>query len=266
MDLCFYNVFIHCRQSNERESLQTKHQTEIDEFLQNKGYTLPSSLLITTGPGNLQNAPILSPLNMSNIPNPPPLPASLMSIPVTDNFPMFSVAQRQPHSASKAPTGSFNEELYKYVENLAASRHQNSAVSTLSPGARKDVASHKSETVSTETDNLSSSPRVTIATVNSDQGSGSPQSVAQHAGQSSLLQNAPILVNPNQVYNLHYPGTTNISPFVSMSSHFPGPHLVEAGLLPMSNSFSPVVQVTTDTSTKSSTNCVSTTAPTKPSS
>ncbi|KAL4226451.1 negative regulation of pancreatic juice secretion [Mactra antiquata] len=250
------------RQSNERESLQTKHQNEIEEFLQNNGYTLPSSLLISTGPSNLHNAPILSPLNISSIPNPPPLPASLMSIPVTDNFPMFSVAQRQPHSSSKGGAGSFTEELYKYVENFAA-RHQNSAVSSMSPGTRQDVASHKSDTVSTETDNQCSSPSVTFATVSSSHVNDSP-SIAQRTGQSSLLQNAPILVNPNQVYNIHYPGSTNMSPFVSMASRFPGPHLVEAGLLPMSNSYSPVVQVTTDTPTKSSSATLSTNASTKP--
>lgn len=259
------------RQSKERESLQKRQQLEMEEFLHTKGYNIPASPLITTATGNLSTAPMLSPLNMSNIPNPPPLPASLMSIPVTDNFPMFSMAHRRPHT-SKGSTGSFNEELYKYVEDLAA-RHQASSLyaGNMTPATRSDTASRTSETACTETvDHRSSSPRMSYTTVDSGQSSEDPPSDAHHAGQSpaaalmqeGMIPNAQILVPNHQMYNLHYPGSS-ISSFVSMSSPYSGTQFVEAGLLPMTNSYTPVVPVSTVTQTGTTTHSISSTSSSK---
>lgn len=241
---------------------------EMEEFIRNKGYNIPASPLITTATGSLSTAPILSPLNISSIPNPPPLPASLMSIPMTDNFPIFSMAQRRPHS--KGSTGSFNEELFKYVEDFTA-RHQGSYGGSMTPNANAVIASHKSDTSSTESlDHRSSSPRMSYTIVESGQKAGNEklQTDAQHTNKptSSLIQenvipNAQFSIIPNQVYNLHYPGS-NISPFVSMSSPYGGAPFVEAGLLPVTNSYTPVVPVTTIAQNGTTVDCVSST-PTK---
>lgn len=234
----------------------------MEEFLHTKGYNIPASPLITTATGNLSTAPMLSPLNMSNIPNPPPLPASLMPIPVTDNFPMFSMAHRRPH-ASKGSAGSFNEELYKYVEDLAA-RHQASNLygGNMTTATRSDTASHTSETASTETvDHCSSSPRMSYTTVDSGQSNEGPPTDAHHAGQApaalmqeGMIPNAQILVPNHQVYNLHYPGSS-ISSFVSMPSPYGGTHL-----LPMTNSYTPVVPVSTGAQTGTTTDSISSTS------
>ncbi|XP_053377152.1 serine/threonine-protein kinase WNK1-like isoform X2 [Mercenaria mercenaria] len=234
------------RQSKERESLQKRHQSELEDFLHEKGISIPASPLITTATGNLSTAPILSPLNMSSIPNPPPLPASLMSIHMRDNFPIFSMAQRRPNKGS---AGSFNEELFKCVENFTA-RHQGSYGS---PAAASDIASRKSETAYTETvDHRSSSPRMSYTTVESGQGGETTQADAQPSSQppttpllqENMISNAQFSLLPSQVYNLQFPGSS-ISPFVTMPSGYAGAQFVEAGLLPMSNSYTPVVPVAT---------------------
>lgn len=224
---------------------------ELEEFLSGKGISIPHSPLITTATGNLSTAPILSPLNMSTIPNPPPLPASLMSITVRDNFPIFSMAQRRPAS-TKGSAGSFHEELFKYVENFTA-RHQGTYNGNVSPAAKSDIASRKSDTAYTETvDHRSSSPRVSYTTVASGQSADVPQSDAQSSKQppttpllqENMISNPQFSYVPNQVYNLQFPGA-NISPFVSMPSGYARTPFVEAGLLPMSNSYTPVVPVAT---------------------
>lgn len=237
--------FYYFRQSKERESLQQRHQEEIEEFIKNKGYSIPASPLMGTAGGNLSAAPILSPLNISSIPNPPPLPASLMSVQMREPFPIFSVAQRRPNS--KGSVSSFHEELYKYVEDLTARMNGRNS----SPETKTDVASHKTDTVSTESvDHRCSSPRVSYTTVHSGTSGhidsvSNQYSVAQTSGQSASIQDSmmhsPPIFMSNPVYNLHYPGTS----FVPMSGTFAGSQVVEAGLLPMTNSYSAVVPVTT---------------------
>ncbi|XP_060562114.1 uncharacterized protein LOC132721760 isoform X3 [Ruditapes philippinarum] len=239
------------RQSNERESLQKRHQMELEDFFSEKGISIPHSPLITTATGSLSTAPILSPLNMSSIPNPPPLPASLMSIAVRDNFPIFSMAQRRPAS-TKGSTGSFHEELFKCVENFSA-RHQGTYNGNISPAAKSDVISRKSDTSYTETvDHRSSSPRVSYTTVASGQSADVSQTDAQTPRQppttpllqENIISSPQFSLVPNHVYNLQFPGA-NISPFVSMPSRYAGTQFVEAGLLPMSTSYTSVVPVAT---------------------
>lgn len=175
-----------------------------------------------------------------------------MSVQMRDPFPVFSVAQRRPNS--KGSVASFNEELFKYVEDFTA-RMQ---VSKSSSESSADIIYRKSDTVCTEVvDHRSSSPRVSYTTVDSGVVSSSntddnQYSVAQTSGQSASLQegmmHSPPLFMSNQVYNLHYPGG---SPFVSMPGPYVRPQMVEAGLLPMSNAYTAVVPVTTNVLTDS---------------
>lgn len=249
-DLLTVTPLFLCRQSKEREALQKRHQKEIEDLMKEKGYTIPASPLMSTASGNLSTAPILSPLNISNIPNPPPLPASLMSMQMRESFPIFSVAQRRPDS--KGNVSSFNEELSIYVQNFTARNKHNINVSE----TKSDIASHKSDTATTETTERSSSPRVVYTTVNSVSASTANNSdtqfsVAQSTGQSASLHDgmmqSPPLFMPNQMYNLPFPG----SPFVPISGSYASPQMVEAGLLPMANSYPTVVPVTTNVLTDS---------------
>ena len=236
---------VYFRQSKEREALQQSHQGEVEEFMKSKGYSIPASPLMSTASASLSTGPILSPLNISSIPNPPPLPASLMSVQMRDPFPIFSVAQRRPNSTGSV--SSFHEELYKYVEDLSARMHKGSTSNT--PETKTDIASHRSETIGTEsTEHRSTSPRIAYTSVTQSGNiniDNNQYSVAQSAGQSasipdSMMQSPPIFMS-NPVYNLHYPGT----PFVSMAGGFAGQQMVEAGLLPMANSYTSVVPITT---------------------
>ncbi|XP_052781477.1 uncharacterized protein LOC128218016 isoform X3 [Mya arenaria] len=241
-DLEYQQLII--RQSQEREALQKKHQVEIEEFIKLKGYSLPASPLLSTASGSL-TTPILSPLSISNIPNPPPLPASLMSVHLRagENYPVFSVAQPRP--GSKGSAGSFNEELFQCWQNFTTKQYGGRSAGE----NMHEQVSRNSVVVSSEPFDPINSPRV-LFTSAGDSGRISDvdcqDSIAQTSGQSTnVIPSSQFLVSGNHLYN-YYPGNA-LPTFATLPSPFAPQQSVGAGLLPMT-SHETVLPVTTSAS------------------
>lgn len=230
------------KHSKELEELQKLHRSELEKFLKRKGYKMPASPLISTAPGNLSAGPILSPLNMtsiqsiSSIPNPPPMPnPSLMSIQVPDNYPaIFSMAQRQPPSCKSA--SSFKDELFRCVESFTARSQANllhsSGAAISQAGSRPfpaGVISHMSQTMTTDSEGRSRSPRVS-STCDVSRDNGSRRSSIDS---EEVVTQSPI-IHPNHpfimqqpMYNFHY---SDGSFMPAMAPGYSGAPFVEAGL------------------------------------
>jgi len=232
-----------------------------------KGITIPPSPLLSAANASLPT-PILSPMNlssMSSIPNPPPLPASFMSVQIRgDNYPVFSMAQQRPPNKS---SGSFNEELFQYWQNFTARQYPGRA----NFDTPQEMNNRNSETMTT--DGCAGSPRLMLAQAEDSSERQAdplhPDSIAQSNSQSKTLQETVIpssqflvTTNPYNPYN-YYPGTS-IAPFVTMAGPFATQSL-EAGLLAM-NSYAAVIPVTTlaTSITTSETNSVKTVPTTRP--
>ena len=240
MDLSIFDIYHvqHFRQSQELEALQKKHRTEIEEFMRDNGYSMPSSPLISSTNATQQTVPILSPLNISTIPNPPPLPASMMSLQLRENFPLFTVASNQQNARKVA--GSFTEELFKVVESFTA-RSQAMQMGNEPKTCVSESTSHACFTSTTESNIISTSPRIAMVNMvastheRNDGGCSSVDSDSENVAQPTGKQtpsaqdfhNSAFLSFPQPVYNLHYPVTT-----MTVPSHYPGTQIVEAGLLP----------------------------------
>ena len=263
------SLFFFSRQNQERELLQKRHKEEIEEFMQKHGIsisTTPINLTMPTVSGSLSNAQMLSPMTMSTIPNPPPLPASMMSLSVAKDFPIFSVARSQQNMSKGAHT--FAEELYKYV----SARNQ-AALAQQTGLAQPDMNAIDSETVSTsqgvetlasesisDLDSIEqeselalsqSDTKTRLPSVESADDSAStllPQQQMTSPIQEGIMPN-PAFIMQQPMYNLY---TSPSGQYLQMPSH----HLqiVEAGLLPHYQTLMSVansVAVTTTTTTGS---------------
>ncbi|XP_052260904.1 serine/threonine-protein kinase WNK1-like isoform X3 [Dreissena polymorpha] len=237
----YEHIFI--RQSKEREELQQRHQTEMEEFLKSKGYTISPSLLLSA---NAMGPPILSPLNLTSIPNPPPLPASFMSIQVPgDNYPIFSVSERGP-SSKGGSTGSFNEELVKRWQLFAAKCNPQ-----LVQGRSNDLRESQSATSVTDSLDTKCSSSIVDAVPPSN---GVIENVAQSTGQSQMLSeaimtNSQFLVAGNPICYYTIPPMPNLPTFTTLGTPFTRQPIEsgtggEAGLLSVSSNFATMVPVT----------------------
>ena len=259
------------RQNQEREILQKRHKEEIEDFMKTRGISIshsPINLTMPTASVSLNNASMLSPLSMNTIPNPPPLPATMMSLSVANNFPIFSMPRHQPGIVKGANT--FAEELHRYVEA------RNQAVMSQTGGLDQlDVNAIDSETSSSqdldalgtlgsesdlnsvelelEHDQLLEDAETRARLASAETGDVQPLTPQQQMVspmQETMVPNQAFIMQP-PMYNLYSSPTMGqyLSPVAP--SHL---QMVEAGLLPhyplmsVANS----VAVTTTTSTTSS--------------
>ena len=200
---------------------------------------------------------------MSTIPNPPPLPASMMSLSVAKDFPIFSVARSQQSMNKGAHT--FAEELYKYVSarNQAALAHQtglaqsdmnamDSETSSTSQGIETlDVESTSDLNSLEKESNLSSvqmDPGTNVESTDDPASSMLPQQQISSPVHEGMMPN-PAFIMQQPMYNLYT--SPSVGQYLQMPSHL---QLVEAGLLPHYQSLMSVgnsVAVTTTTTTGS---------------
>ena len=210
----------------------------------------------------LNNASMLSPMAMNTIPNPPPLPATMMSLSVAKNFPIFSMPRHQQSIMKGANT--FAEELHRYVEarNQTVLSHQagleqldvNAIDSETSTSQDVETLGSESDLISVEQDyeqSVSDTDSITrLSSADTDEVQPlTPQQQMVSPMQETMVPNQAFIMQP-PMYNLYSSPTVGqyLSP---MASHL---QIVEAGLLshyPLM-SVANSVAVTTTTKTTSS--------------
>ena len=206
--------------------------------------TQPINLTMPTASVSLSNTPMLSPMPMSTIPNPPPLPASMMSLSVAKDFPVFSMARSQQNIGKGAHT--FAEELYKYVaaRNQAGLAHQaglaqtdinaiDSETSSTSQGVEALEAEILSDLNSvehgTELSSSQNDSKTRLSSVES-----SDESSATLTPQQQMMSPLQEGIIPNQAFIMQQPmynyyTSPTVGQYLPMPSHM---QMVEAGLLP----------------------------------